>query len=121
MSGTGSARRFAGRRRPGRTLWTRQHRKFRTRADLRRTGCGWCKFDEGQKVVSGACRVLGLLCYGRDDETRVALPSTSWITRLAARFMALVLTIAPTALPVQAAEDAPKVSVVSFGLFGDQG
>ena len=45
----------------------------------------------------------------------------SWISRLGAPLIALVLTIVPTGSPVQAAEDAPKVSVVSFGLFGDQG
>ena len=49
------------------------------------------------------------------------MTSHSWISRLGAPLIALVLTIAATALPVQAAEDAPKVSVVSFGLFGDQG
>ena len=49
------------------------------------------------------------------------MTSNSWISRLGAPLIALVLTIAATALPVQAAEDAPRVSVVSFGLFGDQG
>jgi Peptidase C13 family len=48
------------------------------------------------------------------------MTSHSWISRLGAPFIALVLMIALTASPVQA-EDAPKVSVVSFGLFGDQG
>ena len=49
------------------------------------------------------------------------MTSNSWISRLGAPLIALVLTIVPTVSPVQAAEDAPKVSVVSFGLFGDQG
>jgi hypothetical protein len=49
------------------------------------------------------------------------MTSHSWISRLGAPLIALVLMIAPTVPPVHAAEDAPKVSVVSFGLFGDQG
>lgn len=49
------------------------------------------------------------------------MTSNSWISRLGAPLIALVLTIVPTVSPAQAAEDAPKVSVVSFGLFGDQG
>jgi hypothetical protein len=35
--------------------------------------------------------------------------------------VAVVVTVAPSVSPVHAAEDARKVSVVSFGLFGDQG
>jgi hypothetical protein len=35
--------------------------------------------------------------------------------------VAFVVTVAPSVSPVHAAEDARKVSVVSFGLFGDQG
>jgi hypothetical protein len=49
------------------------------------------------------------------------MTSRSWISRLGAPLIALVLTIVPAVSPVHAAEDAPKVSVVSFGLFGDQG
>jgi hypothetical protein len=45
----------------------------------------------------------------------------SRISRLTAPLIALVLTIASSASLVHAAEDARKVSVVSFGLFGDQG
>src|ERR1700720_4475721 len=48
---------------------------------------------------------------------RMAMTSKSWIALL----MAFVLTVAPSVLPVHAVEDARKVSVVSFGLFGDQG
>ncbi len=73
-----------------------------------------CRFDESQKVISGACRVLALLCYGSHDETRFAMTSNSWISRLGAPLIALVLTIVPTGSPVQATEDAPKVSVVSL-------
>ena len=47
--------------------------------------------------------------------------SKSWISRLGAPLIALVLTVAPSVSPVHAVEDARKVSVVSFGLFGDQG
>src|SRR5882757_2880075 len=44
-----------------------------------------------------------------------------WISRLGAPLIAFVLTVAPSVSPVPAVEDARKVSVVSFGLFGDQG
>jgi hypothetical protein len=44
-----------------------------------------------------------------------------WISRLNAPLIAFVLTVAWPVSPVQAVEDARKVSVVSFGLFGDQG
>ncbi len=45
----------------------------------------------------------------------------SWISRVGAPLIALVLTFVPSVSPMHAAEDAPRVSVVSFGLFGDQG
>jgi peptidase C13-like protein len=44
----------------------------------------------------------------------------SWISRLAP-LIAFVLLVAASASPVRAVEDARRVSVVSFGLFGDQG
>src|SRR5438046_342393 len=44
-----------------------------------------------------------------------------WIGWLGAPLVAAVLTIAASVAPVHAVEDARKVSVVSFGLFGDQG
>jgi hypothetical protein len=44
-----------------------------------------------------------------------------WISRLGAPLIAFVLTVAPSVSPVPAVEDPRKVSVVSFGLFGDQG
>src|SRR5262245_192358 len=47
--------------------------------------------------------------------------SKSWISQLAASLIALALTVASSGWPVHAAEGARKVSVVSFGLFGDQG
>jgi Peptidase C13 family len=43
------------------------------------------------------------------------------MNRLIAPLVAFVVTVAPSVSPVHAAEDARKVSVVSFGLFGDQG
>ncbi len=49
------------------------------------------------------------------------MTSRSWIGRLSAPLIALVLTVAPSVSPIHAVEDAPKVGVVSFGLFGDQG
>ena len=46
----------------------------------------------------------------------------SWMKRqLGAPLVALVLTIASAISPVHAVEDAGKIGVVSFGLFGDQG
>jgi Peptidase C13 family len=45
----------------------------------------------------------------------------SWTSRLGAPLLAFVMTVAPSVSPVHAVEDARKVSVVSFGLFGDQG
>src|SRR3984957_7214821 len=47
----------------------------------------------------------------------IAMTSKSWIALL----MAFVLTAVPSVSPAHAVEDARKVSVVSFGLFGDQG
>jgi hypothetical protein len=49
------------------------------------------------------------------------MTSNAWISRLTAPLIALVLTVAPWCWPAHAAEGARKVSVVSFGLFGDQG
>src|SRR5262245_27600263 len=43
----------------------------------------------------------------------------SWIIRFGAVLAVFLLTAAPPVLPAHA-ENAPKVSVVSFGLFGDQ-
>ena len=47
--------------------------------------------------------------------------SGSWIRRLGAPLVAFVLTMWPSVSPIQAVEDAGRVGVVSFGLFGDQG
>ncbi len=44
----------------------------------------------------------------------------SWTSRLGAPLLAFVLTVAPSVSPLHAVENARKVSVVSFGLFGDQ-
>jgi hypothetical protein len=49
------------------------------------------------------------------------MTSKSWISRLGALLIALALTVAPSVSTVHALADAHKVSVVSFGLFGDQG
>src|SRR5689334_9362408 len=45
---------------------------------------------------------------------------TSLSARLGMPFIAFVLIVAPSVLPAHALEDARKVAVVSFGLFGDQ-
>lgn len=47
--------------------------------------------------------------------------SKSWISGFGAGLIALVLIVAPPLSTGHAAADAHKVSVVSFGLFGDQG
>src|SRR5262249_52446779 len=47
--------------------------------------------------------------------------SKSWIRQLGAPLIAFVLAIALSVSTVCAVEDAHKVGVVSFGLFGDQG
>src|ERR1700747_164185 len=44
-----------------------------------------------------------------------------WISRLGAPLLAFVLSVAPSVSAVHAVGDAHRVSVVSFGLFGDQG
>ena len=49
------------------------------------------------------------------------MTSKSWISRLGALLIALALTVTPPVSTVYAIGDAHKVSVVSFGLFGDQG
>jgi hypothetical protein len=49
------------------------------------------------------------------------MTSKAWISQLGAPLIALALTIAPSVSAVHAVGDAHKVSVVSFGLFGDQG
>jgi hypothetical protein len=46
------------------------------------------------------------------------MTSKSWIGRL---LIALALTVAASVSTVHAVGDAHRVSVVSFGLFGDQG
>src|SRR5690242_11217865 len=45
----------------------------------------------------------------------------SWIRRLVGPLIAFVVIIAPSVSPAHSVEDAHKVGVVSFGLFGDQG
>jgi peptidase C13-like protein len=47
--------------------------------------------------------------------------SGCWMRRLFASLIVLILTIGPPVSAAQAVEDARKVGVVSFGLFGDQG
>jgi peptidase C13-like protein len=49
------------------------------------------------------------------------MTSNSWISRLGAALIALVLTVVLSVSPTHAVEGAPRVSVVAFGLFGDQG
>src|SRR5439155_3945465 len=53
-----------------------------------------------------------------DRETRSVMMSKPWVTRFGALLITFVLTIAPSVPPAHA--DSHKISVVSFGLFGDQ-
>jgi hypothetical protein len=52
---------------------------------------------------------------------RFIMTSESSVSRLTAPLIALFMTFAAMHAPVHAAEDFRKVTVVSFGLFGDQG
>jgi hypothetical protein len=56
-----------------------------------------------------------------NEETSFAMMPKSWISRAGALLIAVVLMGVPSVSPMHAVEDARKVSVVSFGLFGDQG
>jgi hypothetical protein len=47
--------------------------------------------------------------------------SKSWVSRLCAPLVAVFLAFAPMSAVAHAAENPHKVTVVSFGLFGDQG
>ena len=49
------------------------------------------------------------------------MTSKSSVSRLSTLLIALFVTFAALHAPVHAAEDLRKVTVVSFGLFGDQG
>jgi hypothetical protein len=86
-------------------------------------GKKWVREDDapsagGDGPTADASRVV-LLSWR--DEKRFAMTSNFGGSRVGVLLIALVLTIAPPVLPVHAVEDARKVSVVSFGLFGDQG
>jgi len=60
------------------------------------------------------------LCAG-NDKIRFTMTYKSWIRWVGAALIALVLTVMPSVSPVHSVEDIRKVSVTSFGLFGDQG
>src|SRR5437588_11050537 len=97
-----------------------RHSSLMTRCavkDRRRSAWGILR----SAVPSNSAIPFALLCYGGDHETRFAMTSKTWISRLGAPLIAFVLTVAPSVSPVHAVDDARKVSVVSFGLFGDQG
>src|SRR5689334_4031795 len=59
------------------------------------------------------CRARLMPCSDRHDRCR--------ISQLSALLIASILTVAPLVSPARTVENARKVSVVSFGLFGDQG
>src|SRR5262249_34977865 len=52
--------------------------------------------------------------------TRLVMTFRSRFARFHTLLIALVLIVAPGILPAHSAQEARKVSVVSFGLFGDQ-
>ena len=66
---------------------------------------------------------FGLRCNAMMAITKrgFALMSKSWINWLGAPLIAFALTVGASVSTVHAVGDARKVSVVSFGLFGDQG
>src|SRR3954465_7600086 len=55
------------------------------------------------------------------SNSSISKPCQSWVSRLGAPLIAFALIVASSVSPVHAVEGARKVSVVSFGLFGDQG
>jgi Peptidase C13 family len=60
----------------------------------------------------------------RRSGNEVAMTAWSWVRRFGAPLFSLVLALVLTLGPLVSlacAEDAPKIGVVSFGLFGDQG
>jgi hypothetical protein len=69
-------------------------------------------------VIPQSCFTL----YGGDHETRFVMSKTllSLVSRLGAPLIVFALTVTPSVSPAHAVEDVRKVSVVSFGLFGDQ-
>jgi hypothetical protein len=62
-------------------------------------------------------------CYAIEAITKRGfdLASQSWINRLSTPLIAFALAVGMSVSTVHAVGDARKVSVVSFGLFGDQG
>jgi hypothetical protein len=52
---------------------------------------------------------------------RFAMTFGSWVRLFGAPLLAFVLILGASVSPACAVEDAPKIGVVSFGLFGDQG
>jgi hypothetical protein len=77
------------------------------------------------KMWAGSDTVILQSCftlYGGDHETRFVMMSKAWISlvaRLGAPLIAAVI-VAAWNPPARAVEEYRKVSVVSFGLFGDQ-
>src|SRR5262249_56424120 len=59
--------------------------------------------------------------WWRGWERGFVVPFGSLVSRLGAPIIALSLTFAPLFAAAHAAETARKVTVVSFGLYGDQG
>jgi len=58
---------------------------------------------------------------GGNLETRLAMTFPAWRRRFGVLLFAFALTAGTWVSPLHAVEDARKVGVVSFGLFGDQG
>src|SRR5262245_24316281 len=58
--------------------------------------------------------------HGVDHETRFAMTSKSLFSWFGAALIAFLWIVTASVSPLHAFENATKVSVVSFGLFGDQ-
>jgi hypothetical protein len=54
-------------------------------------------------------------------EWRLVMMSKSLLSRFSVPLLTFLLTFAPMLVAARAAEDPRKITVVSFGLFGDQG
>ena len=65
--------------------------------------------------------VLSRRAVATISNARFAMSSKSWISHVGALLIACVLTVALSISTLHAVEDAHKIGVVSFGLFGDQG
>src|SRR5438105_8612033 len=70
-------------------------------------------------MISKSCWMKS--CWMKSCWIKSCWMKPRWIRWLGAPLVACILIVAASVSPARAVEDARKVSVVSFGLFGDQG